>query len=312
MKCFFVKRDADDSKNKLNLQQNHHYFFVKGGNVSCAAVSALPLKEGERSPFSMSFRQMSAWLFILLLFLFSPFYVFGFYTFPQEDATDIPKPSRQTFFHSPGSRLIIPAALISYGIWSKENKALQKIDHRIHRKVSEHPDIRLPYDDYLQYVTAAAVYGLDFMGAEARHNIRDRTFIMATAYLMEALSVRITKVTTQIERPDGSNKHSFPSGHTATAFVGAHILFREYKNVSPWTGVAAYGVATATGVMRVLNKKHWASDVIAGAGVGILCAEIGYMLLPVWHNVFGIKEKGFVAAPIIGNRSYGASLVYVF
>ena len=39
---------------------------------------------------------------------------------------------------------------------------------------------------------------------------------------------------------------------------------------SPWYAVGGYAVATFTGVMRVLNNRHWISDVLSGAGIGIL------------------------------------------
>ena len=88
-------------------------------------------------------------------------------------------------------------------------------------------------------------------------------------------------------RPDGSNDHSFPSGHTATAFMTATMLTKEYGHKSPWIGIGAYLVATATGLMRMANNKHWLSDVLAGAGIGILSTETGYYLADL---VF--KEKG--------------------
>lgn len=80
-------------------------------------------------------------------------------------------------------------------------------------------------------------------------------------------------------RPDGSTANSWPSGHTATSFVGATLLHKEYGLTrSPWFSVAGYGAATATGVMRVLNNRHWVSDVMSGAGIGILSTELGYAI----------------------------------
>jgi membrane-associated phospholipid phosphatase len=243
----------------------------------------------------------------LSLFLF-----FTFSSFSQGVAIRVQKQSRRRpFFHSPASQFIIPAMFITYGVLNKVN-GLQGIDYGARHEVNKHPNASFPYDDYIQYLPAAAVYGVGYVGVKAKHNVRDRTLIMATSYLIEAISVNITKNTTRVRRPDNSNSHSFPSGHTATAFVGAHILFKEYKDISPWIGIAGYGVATATGAMRVLNNKHWVSDVVAGAGLGILCVEMGYMLLPVWHNVLKVKEKGFAVTPVIGYNSYGAGLVYTF
>jgi len=96
------------------------------------------------------------------------------------------------------------------------------------------------------------------------------------------------------------------------AFVGAHILFKEYRDVSPWIGAAGYAVATATGVMRILNRRHWLSDVVAGAGVGILCVEASELLLPVFHRVTGLNAPPLAVAPMVGRRYFGIGLAYTF
>lgn len=221
---------------------------------------------------------------------------------------------RTTIFNYPYSKFIIPSALISYGLLTQKHDWFQEIDQNTHHEVSRHFTKRIHLDDYTQFAPSVAVYGLDLMGIKAKHNFRDRTFVMATSYLLMSAGVQTLKRTTKIERPDGSNFHSFPSGHTATAFVGAHILFKEYKDTSFWIGVAGYAVASGTGIMRVYNKKHWVSDIVSGAGIGILSVEASYLLLPVFHKILGIKDsqKSFVIAPAIGRDNYGVGLAYTF
>ena len=141
-------------------------------------------------------------------------------------------------------------------------------------------DNRTTVDDYLQYVPLASIYGLSFLGADAKHNYVDRTLELATSYIALGIIVNGIKYTARVERPDGSAYNSFPSGHTATTFMGAELVRIEYGEDSPWIAVGAYTVATAVGVLRVYNNKHWFTDVFAGAGVGILSARIGYWLLP--------------------------------
>lgn len=101
-----------------------------------------------------------------------------------------------------------------------------------------------------------------------------------------------TKKITAIERPDGSNLNSFPSGHTATAFMGAEFLYQEYKDVSIWYGISGYLVATGTGFFRMYNNKHWLTDVAAGTGIGILSTKIAYWIHPfIKRTIFKDKEK---------------------
>ena len=221
---------------------------------------------------------------------------------------------KKNLFNSTYSKFIVPTALISYGILTRGNKWLQDLDHSTNHEIHEHYLGSLHIDDYSQFAPAVAVYGLDLFGIKAKHNFRDRTFIMTTSHILMLATVQTIKRTTNIERPDGSNKHSFPSGHTATAFVGAHILFKEYKDVSPWIGIYGYTIATGTGVLRVTNKKHWISDVVTGAGIGMLSVEIAYMLLPVFHDVLGVKNsnKSLVIAPSFGSGTYGVGLAYTF
>lgn len=90
--------------------------------------------------------------------------------------------------------------------------------------------------------------------------------------------VNTIKYTAHVRRPDKSNYKSFPSGHTATAFMAAMMMHKEYGDRSPWYSISAFTVATATGISRILNNRHWLSDVLAGAGIGILSTELGYYL----------------------------------
>lgn len=146
-------------------------------------------------------------------------------------------------------------------------------------------------DDYLQYVPLASVYGLSLFGANAKHNYVDRTLEVGVSCAALVGIVGGAKFLIQKERPDGSDFNSFPSGHSAKVFMGAELVRIEYGEEYPWLAVGAYTIATATGALRVYNNHHWVPDVIAGAGVGILSARIGYWLLPytkrVMHRLTG-------------------------
>jgi membrane-associated PAP2 superfamily phosphatase len=221
---------------------------------------------------------------------------------------------KSTFLQSPYSGFIIPTLFISYGVLAQYQDDLQQLNRHTHNEVSKRFTGKIHADEYIQYVPALAVYGLDLAGVKAKNNLRDRTFLMASSYLISTACVQTLKRTACVQRPDESDRLSFPSGHTATAFVGAHLLFKEYKDASPWIGVAGYAVASGTGVLRVLNRKHWVSDVVAGAGFGILSVEVSYLLLPVFHNLLGINDSRtcFAVSPVIGTNHYGVGLAYTF
>ncbi|MDR1500304.1 MAG: phosphatase PAP2 family protein [Tannerellaceae bacterium] len=207
------------------------------------------------------------------------------------------------------TRLILPTALIAYGVASQVSPALDRLDKKINEALSN-PGARI--DDFIQYAPAAAVYGLDWAGVKAKHNFRDRTFVALSSHLIMGASVYVIKHTSGVMRPDNSARNSFPSGHTAVAFTGAHLLFKEYNDVSPWISVAGYGVATATAVMRMVNRRHWLSDVVAGAGIGILSVEAGYLLLPVFRRMMGPGAPDMVIVPMGGGGMYGAGLALRF
>ncbi len=138
-----------------------------------------------------------------------------------------------------------------------------------------------------------SVYALNGLGVKGNNNFRDRTFILATSYLLMGSTVAILKNTTHVMRPDGSSDNSFPSGHTATAFMGAEFLYQEYKDVSVWYGVAGYTVAAATGFFRMYNDRHWLTDVAAGAGIGMLSTKVAYWSYPFIRRTFSIDSHKY-------------------
>lgn len=142
-------------------------------------------------------------------------------------------------------------------------------------------------DDYLQYAPAAVMLGMKVAGVKGRSSWGRMIVSDAFSALLMGSAVNTLKQTTHVVRPDGSNDRSFPSGHTATAFMTATMLTKEYGRKSPWIGIGAYTAASATGLMRMANNKHWLSDILTGAGIGILSTELGYYLADL---IF--KEKG--------------------
>ena len=153
-------------------------------------------------------------------------------------------------------------------------------------------DFKTGIDDYTQFFGPAMVVGLKLGGYEGRSDWPRLLASAGMSYAIMAGFVNVIKNTAKEMRPDGSTANSWPSGHTATAFVGATLLHKEYGLTrSPWWSVAGYGVATATGVMRVLNNRHWVSDVMSGAGIGILSGELGYALCDLMFKGKGLLRN---------------------
>ena len=173
-------------------------------------------------------------------------------------------------------------------------------------------DFKTGIDDYTQFFGPAMVVGLKLGGYEGRSDWPRLLASAGMSYAFMAAFVNGIKYTAKEMRPDGSTANSWPSGHTATAFVGASLLHKEYGLTrSPWWSVAGYGVATATGVMRVLNNRHWISDVMSGAGIGILSTELGYALCDIMFRQKGLLRNDMEFAgekPSFFSISMGVSL----
>ena len=211
-------------------------------------------------------------------------------------------------------QLIVPGTLIGVGIIGLESDWLIFQNREIRDELQENIDHRLTIDDFTQYAPMAATYGLNLCGIKGKHGYGDLTIILGTAYALMGTTVYAMKNITKVERPDGSARNSFPSGHTATAFMGAELLRREYWDVSPWIGVAGYAVAAGTGFFRMYNNRHWLTDVIAGAGIGILSVQAAYWLYPIITKTFFHKQylENTYISPYMSEYSKGVSCTITF
>ena len=185
-----------------------------------------------------------------------------------------------------GVQLIAPLTLVavsSFGTWDKRAK---EINTAIRDGLNDwRGDHRMHFDDYVQYLPAVSYLALGFTGAKARHSFGERLIALGTSYIAMGIMTNTVKYTVREPRPNNvEERNSYPSGHTATAFMGAELVRREYGT---GYGVAAYVVACGIGAMRIYNNRHWLNDVLAGAGIGILSAQIGYWLLPYTRRLFG-------------------------
>jgi len=217
-------------------------------------------------------------------------------------------------------QLIIPTVLIGYGLIGIQSDQIKDFNSEIQEEVNEHIDERVTIDDFAQYAPAAAVYALNAFGDQGKNNLKDRSIILATSYIMMSVTVLALKDITKVERPDGSSNNSFPSGHTATAFAGAEFLWQEYKDKSVWYGISGYIVAAGTGAFRIINNRHWFTDVAAGAGIGILSTKAAYWMYPYLNKKVFTKNKkaqkenkvSSIVIPYYNGKQMGCGLVMQF
>ncbi len=164
-------------------------------------------------------------------------------------------------------------------------------------------------DDYLQYGPLVAVYAFNLVGIKGKNNFGNRTALAVKSILLNDLFVSNLKRWSGVERPNGG-KHSFPSGHTSVAFAMAHFMHHEFGEKSVWYSVGAYSYAATVGILRVAKNAHWISDVVAGAGFGMLSTELVYLTHQYkWDNE---HIRRFDIFPFsIGNQK-GITMVYTF
>lgn len=177
------------------------------------------------------------------------------------------------------------------------------------------PTFRWHYDDYLQYAPAAVMIGLKAGGYESRSSWGRMLTGDAFSAAIMAAAVNGIKYSARRLRPDETSHNSFPSGHTATAFMTATLLHKEYEWRSPWISISGYTIAAVTGFSRIMNNRHWMSDVVAGAAIGIGSVHLGYFITDKifkdkhisknFHEleyIYEPSQKHYVAEIMFGRR----------
>lgn len=201
--------------------------------------------------------------------------------------------------------MIAPASLITTGLLVIDEDEFISRTHILEERNENAIFFNRHIDDYLQYAPAVAVFGLNTLGVKSKNTIVEETILLVKSELLMSAIVYTLKQTTDIQRPDGSTYNSFPSGHTAQAFVAATFLHKEYGHKSVWYSIGAYGAATTVGCMRVLGNRHWLSDVFVGAGIGILSTELVYATHTYKWSKRKIKLTGL---PTYNQGAYGIYL----
>ena len=221
-------------------------------------------------------------LFILLLFCCN-FFIFG-----QQRDSLIYFTSKESFAFK---KILIPTTFLVGGLVTQFGGE-GSISNQVAKQRNEHYfGFRNKIDDYAQFSPFIAVYVFDIAGMNAKTDWQNRTAILVKGQILNLGIVYLLKIAVNNTRPDGTD-YSFPSGHTANVFAGATMLSMEYGEEYKWVPYAAYSVAGGVGVMRMLNNKHYISDVLFGAGLGILSMKIAY-----WTHQYKWNRKRVAEDP---------------
>jgi|GEM_PF-1127747 len=181
--------------------------------------------------------------------------------------------------------LIIPGAFLLYGGLKPVIDAIPRIDSTIYTHTKQkYPDFHTNAADYLTWVPSASVYVLDAFHVKTAHSFKQHLILDAGSLLVTGgigYGMRLLTKNNKIYNSFGTD---FPSAHTANAFRGAEILHQELKATKPWLSYSGYLIATGVGVLRIYTKDHLLSEVIAGAGLGIISTKLTYWVFDKVEN----------------------------
>ena len=186
-------------------------------------------------------------------------------------------------------QFIAPVALITTGSLLLNSALNDDLQSNANRFFGE--DFQTSVDNFLPFIPVAQIYLGKSFGFKPKNNFKQQTINIAIANVMAVSVTEILKRSVKEERPDQSDDLSFPSGHTSVAFTNAALLYYEYKDSNLWYAGSGFLFATATGILRIANNRHYTSDVLAGAGIGLASGLIVSYWNPFKSVSLGKKKK---------------------
>lgn len=205
--------------------------------------------------------------------------------------------------------LIIPVTLIGAGLLVNKTSFERSVNRDIRDYVGN--DYYFGIDNYTQHIPYIEMYIADIAGVKAKNHWFDQTKYLFISNLISSGTTHFLKIWTKKPRPAGADD-SFPSGHTTFAFTNATVLYNEFSQSSDALAYSGYAFATTTGMFRMINNKHWLSDVLVGAGIGIIATELVYYIEP-FKNFNPFKDsENMSLIPIYNDTEYALYFTYKF
>ncbi|MDR1981223.1 MAG: phosphatase PAP2 family protein [Tannerellaceae bacterium] len=181
------------------------------------------------------------------------------------------QPAEEGYAFKPAA-LILPVSLIAVGVAGTVIDGMN--DFHLFRRSDAVRSFEV--DNYMEWGMLGWVFLCDLTG-KGKHSVVDQLILLTLAEGMNAGMVHGLKKVINTPRPDGK-PYAFPSGHTANAFLGAHLAWKEFKDSNPVLAYSGYAAAAAVAGMRLYKNRHWVADVVAGAGFGILSVELSCLI----------------------------------
>lgn len=223
-----------------------------------------------------------------------------------QDSISISKPKDKLSY----KQFIAPAALITSGALLINSALNDDLQSNANRFFGE--DFHTSADYFIPFIPVAQIYLGKTFGFKPKNDFQHQTINIIVANAIGAAVFTSLKYTVKEERPDKSDNLSFPSGHTSIAFTNAALLYYEYKDSNLWYASSGFLFATATGVLRIANNKHYTSDVLAGAGIGLASGLIVSYWNPFKSVTFGKKNKNTAFVyPQIGSQIGLGAIVHL-
>ncbi len=230
---------------------------------------------------------MSYRIIILIVLLVKTTYLFA-----QTDSITV-NTQKPTFLKNQ----VLPLSLMASGCLLNIGDIKQTIQDQI-------PRTQTTVDDYFEYSTMPLLYFYDILGFKHKSSVFDQTKYLLISQITSAVIVHTLKEITNVERPSHID-NSFPSGHVCNAFVGATIIYYEFRDSAPLVAYSGYAIGIATGILRLTNNAHWLPDVLFSAGLGMLTVNLVYHFEPLKNWQPFKKNKNLSFTPVLGTNSAG-------
>lgn len=199
-------------------------------------------------------------------------------------------------------KAILPASIITLGFILSKSTLEKDIHKNILKTVKA--DYHTNIDDYLLLSPAAIAIGANLAGINAKNHWFDQGKNLFIATTGTYLITSGLKQLFNKNRPDLSNNKSMPSRHTSMSFAASTVLYEEYKSTNTTIAYSGFVTSSAVVYFRMATNKHWISDTLVGAGIGIAVAKLVYLIEPL-KNVNPFKNtQGITLFPTVNDEGF--------